>query len=154
MEGYKSQSGMHNFYLKNSFAKVSFWFDVSSKLMRWNSWDQFQALKFKFVKFHIWQWNLARGRHGHFVWLAFDTDQTFFNLKINFLFEFVPKVLQGCLSFLGLDMFFMVTHLWRGKRIYWFWNQISLWNVWSAPRSLVMASGTHGHFEWLAFDTE
>ena len=35
------------------------------------------------------QWNLARGRHGHFVWLAFDTNQRFFGLKINFLFEFV-----------------------------------------------------------------
>ena len=41
------------------------------------------------ITLHIGQWNLARGRHGHFVWLVFDTNQRFFDLKINFLFEFV-----------------------------------------------------------------
>ena len=35
------------------------------------------------------QWNLARGRYGHFVWLAFDTNERVFDLKINFVFEFV-----------------------------------------------------------------
>ena len=34
---------------------------------------------------------MARGRHGHFEWLSFDTDQRFFNFKINFLFEFVSS---------------------------------------------------------------
>ena len=34
---------------------------------------------------------VARGRHGHFVWLVFDTDQRFFDFKINFLFEFVSS---------------------------------------------------------------
>ena len=33
----------------------------------------------------------ATGKHGHFVWLAFDTDQRFFDFKINFLFEFVSS---------------------------------------------------------------
>ena len=48
--------------------------------------------------------------------LAFNTDQKFSALKINFLFEFASKVLQGCLSFLGLDMFFMVTQFWYGTK--------------------------------------
>ena len=56
-----------------------------------------------------------------FEWLVFDTNQRFAKMKdtviksvakFEFDFEFVSKVLQGCLSFLGLDMFFMVTHLW------------------------------------------
>ena len=34
---------------------------------------------------------VATGRHGHFVWLAFDTDQRFFDFKINFFFEFVAS---------------------------------------------------------------
>ena len=34
---------------------------------------------------------VATGKHGHFVWLAFDTDQRFFDFKINFLFEFVSS---------------------------------------------------------------
>ena len=33
----------------------------------------------------------ATGKHGHFVWLAFDTDQRFFDFKINFLFEVVSS---------------------------------------------------------------
>ena len=28
--------------------------------------------------------NVATGRQGHFVWLVFDTDQRFFDFKINF----------------------------------------------------------------------
>ena len=32
---------------------------------------------------------VATGKDGHFVWLAFDTDQRLFDFKINFLFEFV-----------------------------------------------------------------
>ena len=60
------------------------------------------------------------------------------------------QLLQGCLLFLGLGIFFMVTRLWyRTKNIYWFWNQISLWNVSSASRSLIVARGRHGHF-WVA----
>ena len=34
---------------------------------------------------------MARGRHGHFEWLSFDTDQRFFGFKINFLFDFVSS---------------------------------------------------------------
>ena len=34
---------------------------------------------------------MARGRHGHFEWLAFDTDQRLFDLNINFLFNLVSK---------------------------------------------------------------
>ena len=34
---------------------------------------------------------VATGRHGHFVWLVFDTDQNFFDFKINFFFEFVSS---------------------------------------------------------------
>ena len=34
---------------------------------------------------------VARGRHGHFLWLAFESDQRFFDFKINFLFEFVSS---------------------------------------------------------------
>ena len=36
---------------------------------------------------------------------------------------------------------------------YWLWKQISLWSVSSASKSLIVARGRHGHFEWLAFDT-
>ena len=32
---------------------------------------------------------VATGRHDHFVWLVLDTDQKFFDFKINFFFEFV-----------------------------------------------------------------
>lgn len=34
---------------------------------------------------------MARGRPGHFQWLAFDTDQMFFHFKINFVFDFVSS---------------------------------------------------------------
>ena len=30
------------------------------------------------ITLQIGQWNLSRGRHRHFVWLAFDRDQSFF----------------------------------------------------------------------------
>ena len=33
------------------------------------------------ISLHIGQWNLARCRHGHFEWLAFDTDQRFTKVK-------------------------------------------------------------------------
>ena len=49
---------------------------------------------------------MAIGKHGHFVWLAFDTDQRNFGFKINFLFK-LCQVLQGCLLFLGLHMSFL-----------------------------------------------
>ena len=68
------------------------------------------SINLPLITLHVGQWNLARGRHDHFVWPTFDREQRFFDLKINFLFEFVSKVLQGCLSFLGLDTFFMVSH--------------------------------------------
>ena len=32
---------------------------------------------------------VATDKHGQFVELAFDTDQKFFDFKINFLFEFM-----------------------------------------------------------------
>ena len=35
--------------IAKSFAKVSFWYDISSKLIRWNAWDQFQTVKLKFA---------------------------------------------------------------------------------------------------------
>ena len=97
---------------------------------------------------------VARGRNGHFAWLAFDTDQRLFDFKIVFFFfEFAPSSSK-------LLIIFRVTHVLYGdspliqNKSYWFWNQISLWNVSSASRSLVVARGTHGHFEWLAFDTD
>ena len=34
---------------------------------------------------------LVRGRHGHFEWLAFDTDYRFFDFKINFFFDFLSS---------------------------------------------------------------
>ena len=34
---------------------------------------------------------MATGKHGQFVWRAFDTDQRFFDFKINFPFEFVTS---------------------------------------------------------------
>ena len=37
---------------------------------------------------------MARGRHGHFEWLSFDTDQRFFGFKINFLFDFMLSALR------------------------------------------------------------
>ena len=40
-------SGITHCYLENGFAKRWFWFEVSSKLIRWNAWDQFQTVKFK-----------------------------------------------------------------------------------------------------------
>ena len=40
-------SGITHSYLENGFAKRWFWFEVSSKLIRWNAWDQFQTVKFK-----------------------------------------------------------------------------------------------------------
>ena len=44
-------------------------------------------------------------------------------------------------------MLFMVTRLWyRTKDLCWFWNQISLWNVSSASRSLFVDICRHGHF--------
>ena len=46
---FRKTSWMRKCYLKNGFAKVSFWFDVSSKLIRWNAWDQFQTVIFKFT---------------------------------------------------------------------------------------------------------
>ena len=38
---FRKTSGICNCYLENGFAKFSFWFDVSSKLIRWNAWDEF-----------------------------------------------------------------------------------------------------------------
>ena len=53
---------------------------------------------------------MARGRPGHFQWLVFDTDQMFFILK-SILFLILCRVRQGCLLFLRLDTWFMVTQL-------------------------------------------
>ena len=48
---------------------------------------------------------------GHFfVWVAFDTDQRLLILKSVFSLN-LSQVLQGCLIFRGLDMFFLVTCL-------------------------------------------
>ena len=91
---------------------------------------------------------VATGRHGHFVWLVFDTDQNFFDFKISFFFEFVSSssrllIISRVIRVLNGD-----SPLIQNKG-YWFWNQISLWNVSSASRSLIVAWGRHGHFEWL-----
>ena len=46
---------------------------------------------------------------GHFfVWVAFDIDQRLLILKSVFSLN-LSQVLQGCLIFLGLDLFFLVT---------------------------------------------
>ena len=37
---------------------------------------------------------------------------------------------------------------------FWFWNQMSLWNVSSALGILIVATGKHGQFVELAFDTD
>ena len=47
---------------------------------------------------------------AHFELLAFDTDQRFFILKSIFSL-ILRQVLQVCLLFLGLDIFFMVNRL-------------------------------------------
>lgn len=41
----QKMSCMRICYLKNGLVKISFWFDVSSELIRWNTWDQFQTVK-------------------------------------------------------------------------------------------------------------
>ena len=96
---------------------------------------------------------MARGRDGHFVWLAFGTTQRFFNLKINFLFEFVSSSSRLLIISSVRNVLYGDSPLIRNKG-YWFWNQIFLWNVSSASRSLIVARDSHGHFEWLAFDTD
>ena len=53
---------------------------------------------------------VATGKHGQFVELAFDTDQIFLILKSIFSLN-LCEILHGCLLFLGLDMFFMVTRV-------------------------------------------
>ena len=35
--------------------------------------------------------NVPASKHGHFVWLGFNTEQRCFYIKINFLFEFVSS---------------------------------------------------------------
>ena len=96
---------------------------------------------------------MARGRDGHFVWLAFGTTQRFFNLKINFLFEFVSSSSRLLIISSVRNVLYGDSPLIRNKG-YWFWNQIFLWNVSSASRSLIVARDTDGHFVWLAFDTD
>ena len=54
---------------------------------------------------------MARDKHGHFEWLAFDKDQKLFDFKINFLSEFVSSA-SRILFLLVLDKFFMATCLW------------------------------------------
>ena len=96
---------------------------------------------------------MARGRHGHFVWLAFDTNQRLFDLKINFLFEFVSSSSWLFIISRVRNIIYGVSPLIQNEG-YWFWNQIFLWNVSNASRSLIVARDTHGYFEWLAFDTD
>ena len=45
----QKKSWVRNCYFDDGFIRVSFWLDVSSKLIRWNAWDQFQTVKFKSV---------------------------------------------------------------------------------------------------------
>ena len=62
---------------------------------------------------------MARGWHGHFEWLDFDADQSFFYFIINFLFEFVSSSSR-------LIIIFRVRHVLYGdspliqKKEYWF----------------------------------
>ena len=96
---------------------------------------------------------MARARHAHFVWLAFDTNRRFFDLKINFLFEFVSSSSWLLIISRVRNIIYGVSPLIQNEG-YWLWNQIFLWNVSSASRSLIVARDSHGHFEWLAFDTD
>ena len=84
-----------------------------------------------------YRYTSAIGKDGHFVWLAFDTDQRFFDFVLNssrlFIIYRVKHVLYG------------YSPLIKNKE-YWFWNQISLWNVSSAWRSLTVVTGGHGRF--------
>ena len=81
---------------------------------------------------------VAIGRHGHFVWLVFDTDQKFFDFKISFFVESVSSssrllIVSRVAHVLNGDSPFI-----QNKR-YWFWNQIFLSNV----------SMLQGHLLWL-----
>ena len=84
-----------------------------------------------------YRYTSATGKDGHFVWLAFDADQRFFDFVLNssrlFIIYRVKYVLYGD------------SPLIKNKE-YWFWNQISLWNVSSASRSLTVVTGRHGRF--------
>ena len=53
---------------------------------------------------------MARGKHGQFEWLAFDTDQSFFDFEINFLLDFVSSASRLLITS-RVRMFFMVTSL-------------------------------------------
>ena len=46
---FRKTNGMCNCHLENDFTKVWFWFNVSSKLIRWNARDRFQTVKFQFA---------------------------------------------------------------------------------------------------------
>ena len=60
------------------------------------------------IKYHYGMYQVLQGHF--FVWVAFDTDQRLLILKSGFSLN-LSQVLQGCLIFLGLDMFFLVTCL-------------------------------------------
>ena len=54
---------------------------------------------------------VGRGRHGHFEW--WPLIQTIGFLILKSIFSLIScQVLQGCLLFVGLDMFSMVTRFW------------------------------------------
>ena len=90
---------------------------------------------------------------GHFLWLALDADQRFFYFKINFLFDFSSSASSLLIISKARHILDGDSSLIQSKE-YWFWNQTFLWNVSSASTSLFVARGRHGHFEWLAFDTD
>ena len=81
-------------------------YDIIKKIQSKGYWFWNQICLWN-VSSASWPW----GSHGHFEWLAFDTNQRFFILKSIFSLN-LCQVLQGCVLFLGLDIFFMVTRLW------------------------------------------
>ena len=91
---------------------------------------------------------VATGRHGHFVWLVFDTDQKFFDFKISFFVEFVSSssrllIVSRVVHVLNGDSPFI-----QNQKILILKSNFSFECI-NASRSLIVARDRHGHFEWL-----
>ena len=65
---------------------------------------------------------VARCRHGHFEWLAFDTHQRLFNFKINFIIKFVSSASRLLFIFIVRQVLHGDSLLIQNKK-YCFWNQ-------------------------------
>ena len=74
-----------------------------------------------------------------------------FDFKISFLFEFESSS-SRLLNISWVRLVFFGDLLLIQNKGYYFCNQISLWNVLSALRLLIVAIVRQVHFEWLAFD--